>query len=63
MVTITKYERKTNKLAYVECVCDSETDIAELAKKSQKWIAGSNAFVIESGAVYMRNSNNEWREI
>lgn len=62
MITVTKYKKK-GKLAYVECVCDSDTDISNLPKESVNWTAGSTAFVINSGKVLMKNSNNEWGEI
>lgn len=63
MITVTKYERKGGKLAYVECVCDKDADISQLPKNSEKWIAGSTAFVIGSSKVLMKNSDNEWGEI
>lgn len=63
MITVNKYEKKGVDTAYVECVCDTDTDIAQLPKASANWIAGSTAFVISSGKVLMRNSSNEWREI
>lgn len=63
MVTVTKYEAKTENMVLVECVCDVEADVVDIQKMSGEWIAGSTAFVIETGTVYMRNSSNEWRII
>lgn len=63
MVTVTKYEAKTESSALVECVCDVETDVTTLPRLSGKWLAGSTAFVVETGAVYVRNSDNVWRAV
>lgn len=65
MITVIKSRKKAKSTFYVECVCDTAADVEKLAEKSRKqnWIAGSTAFVIETGSIYMLNSSNEWRGI
>lgn len=52
--------RGTPNSEYHEYTCDFDSDVANLPTNC---CAGSSAFVIESGKLFMINSLGEWREI
>lgn len=58
-ITVTKTNNSPNP-DYKEFTCDTASDVANLPTNC---CAGSSAFVIETGALYMLNSLGEWREI